>query len=158
MRYEKKFPSPGSWASLEAQVVKNPPAIQKTWVRSLSWEDPMEEGMAAHSSTLAWSGQRSLAGYSSWSRRVGHNRATNHTSGSPCHLSISHTSVGHIYHQAGQNTFRDSPNLTWHTQERDEGNLDKFFRVTEKTHWLQTSLIWKKCKKCHKKVFRDVWY
>ena len=117
MRYEKKFPSPGSWASLEAQVVKNPPAIQKTWVRSLSWEDPMEESMAAHSSTLAWSGQRSLAGYSSWSRRVGHNRATNHTSGSPCHLSISHTSVGHIYHQAGQNTFRDSLNLT-HTGKR----------------------------------------
>ena len=34
--------------------VKNPPAMQETWVRSLGWEDPLEEGMATHSSTLAW--------------------------------------------------------------------------------------------------------
>ena len=54
MRYEKKFPSSGSRASLMAQVVKNPPAIQETWVQSLSWEDPLEEGMATHSSILAW--------------------------------------------------------------------------------------------------------
>ena len=32
----------------------NPPAVQETWVRSLGWEDPLEEGMATHSSTLAW--------------------------------------------------------------------------------------------------------
>ena len=39
----------------------------KTWVGSLSWEDPQEEGKATHSSLLAWShGQRSLAGYSLW--------------------------------------------------------------------------------------------
>ena len=37
-----------------AQSVKNPPAMQKTSVRSLSQEDPLEEGMATHSSTLAW--------------------------------------------------------------------------------------------------------
>ena len=41
-------------ASLVAQVVKNPPAMQETWVRSLGWDDPLEEGMAAHSSILAW--------------------------------------------------------------------------------------------------------
>jgi len=35
-------------------MVKNPPAMQETWVRSLSWEDPLEEGMAIHSSILAW--------------------------------------------------------------------------------------------------------
>ena len=35
-------------------MVKNPPAMWETWVRSLGWEDPMEEGMATHSSTLAW--------------------------------------------------------------------------------------------------------
>ena len=35
-------------------MVKNLPAIQETWVRSLGWEDPLEEGMAAHSSILAW--------------------------------------------------------------------------------------------------------
>ena len=38
-----------------AQMVKNPPAMSKTWVRSLGWEDPLEEGMATHSSILAWS-------------------------------------------------------------------------------------------------------
>ena len=37
-----------------AQTVKNPPAMQETWVRSLGWEDPLEEGMATHSNTLAW--------------------------------------------------------------------------------------------------------
>ena len=39
---------------LVAQLVKNPPAMQETWVRSLSCEDPLEEGMATHSSILAW--------------------------------------------------------------------------------------------------------
>ena len=37
-----------------AQTVKNPPAMQETWLQSLSWEDPLEEGMATHSSILAW--------------------------------------------------------------------------------------------------------
>ena len=41
-------------ASLVAQMVKNPPAVQETWVRSLGWEDPLEKEMATHSSTLAW--------------------------------------------------------------------------------------------------------
>ena len=40
-------------ASLAAQRVKNPPARQETWVQSLSWEDPLEEEMATHSSMLA---------------------------------------------------------------------------------------------------------
>jgi len=35
-------------------MVKNPPSMQETWVRSLGWEDPLEEGMATHSSILAW--------------------------------------------------------------------------------------------------------
>ena len=35
-------------------MVKNLPAMWETWVRSLGWEDPLEEGMATHSSTLAW--------------------------------------------------------------------------------------------------------
>ena len=39
---------------LIAQLVKNLPAMQETPVRSLGWEDPLEEGMAAHSSILAW--------------------------------------------------------------------------------------------------------
>ena len=41
-------------ASLVAQMVKNLPAVQKTWLRSLGREDPLEEGMATHSSILAW--------------------------------------------------------------------------------------------------------
>ena len=40
-------------ASLVAQLVKNPPAMQETWVQSLGWEDPLEKGKATHSSTLA---------------------------------------------------------------------------------------------------------
>ena len=40
-------------ASLVAQMVKNPPATQETWIQSLSWEDPLKEGMATHSSILA---------------------------------------------------------------------------------------------------------
>ena len=35
-------------------MVRNLPAMQETWVRSLDWEDPLEEGMATHSSILAW--------------------------------------------------------------------------------------------------------
>ena len=41
-------------ASLVAQTVKNPPAMRETWVQSLGWEDSLEEGMATHSSVLAW--------------------------------------------------------------------------------------------------------
>ena len=37
-----------------AQTVKNPLAMQETWVRFLGWEDPLEKGMATHSSILAW--------------------------------------------------------------------------------------------------------
>ena len=50
-----------------AQMVKNLPATQETWVCSLGWEDPLEKGMATHSSILAWKlrEQRSLTGDSS---------------------------------------------------------------------------------------------
>ena len=41
-------------ASLVAQTVKNLPAMQETWVQSLDWEDPLDKGMATHSSILAW--------------------------------------------------------------------------------------------------------
>ena len=41
-------------ASLVAQLVKNLPAMQETWVPSLSWEDPLEKEKATHSSILAW--------------------------------------------------------------------------------------------------------
>ena len=48
------YPLQYSWASLVAQLVKNPPAVQETWVRSLGWEDPLEKRKATHSSILAW--------------------------------------------------------------------------------------------------------
>ena len=44
----------GNNASLVAQLVKNPPGMQETRVRSLVWEDPLEKGTATHSSILAW--------------------------------------------------------------------------------------------------------
>ena len=43
-----------SWASLVDQKVKNSPAMWETWVQSLGWVEPLKEGMAAHSSILAW--------------------------------------------------------------------------------------------------------
>ena len=42
------------WAPLMTQAVKNLPAMQESWVRSLGWEDLLEKGMATHSSILAW--------------------------------------------------------------------------------------------------------
>ena len=63
-------------ASLVAQMVKNLPAMQETWVRSLGQEDPLEKEMATHSSILAWRipwteepGGLQATG----SQRVGHN-------------------------------------------------------------------------------------
>ena len=53
-------------------MVKNPPAIWETWVGSLGWEDPLEEGMATYSSILAWEnphGQRSLVACSPWGHK-----------------------------------------------------------------------------------------
>ena len=48
------YPLPYSWASLVAQLVKNPPTMQETLVRFLGQEDPQEKGKATHSSILAW--------------------------------------------------------------------------------------------------------
>ena len=61
-------------ASLVAQLVKNPPAVWETWVRSLSWEDPLEKGKATHSSILAWRIPWTVE--SVGLQRVGHNWAT----------------------------------------------------------------------------------
>ena len=70
------------WAFQVAQTVKNPPAVQETWVQSLGWEDPLEKGTATHSSILAWRiawteepGRLQSRG----SQRVGHNWAIKHT-------------------------------------------------------------------------------
>ena len=58
-----------------AQAVRNLPAMQETWVQTLGWEDPLEEGMATHSSILAWRipGTGEAGGLPSLgSHRVGH--------------------------------------------------------------------------------------
>ena len=65
---------PLSGTSLIAQLVKNPPAVQETWVRSLGWEDPLEKGKATHSSVLAWRIPWTVS--SVGLQRVGHNSAT----------------------------------------------------------------------------------
>ena len=57
-----------SVCSLVAQTVKSPPIVQKTWLLSLGWEDPLEKGMATHSSTLAWRTPWTK-GYSPWGRK-----------------------------------------------------------------------------------------
>jgi len=46
------------WVSLVGQLVKNLPAMWKTWVQFLVWEDPLEKGKATHSSILAWIGSQ----------------------------------------------------------------------------------------------------
>ena len=48
------YPLQYSRASFVAQLVKNPPAIQETWVRSFGWKDPLEKEKSTHSSILAW--------------------------------------------------------------------------------------------------------
>ena len=55
-----------SWALLVAQLVKNLPAMQETWVQSLGWEDHLEKGKATYSSILAWKIPWTI------SQRVGH--------------------------------------------------------------------------------------
>ena len=49
-----KLPTPVFLASLVAQLVKNPPAMQETWIPPLDWEDALEKGKVTHSSILAW--------------------------------------------------------------------------------------------------------
>ena len=56
LRIFRNYPPPPSdvLVFLVAQTVENLPAMQETWVRSLGWDDPLEKGMATHSSILAW--------------------------------------------------------------------------------------------------------
>ena len=69
------YPLQYSWASLVAQLLKNLPAMQETWVQSLGREDALEKEMATHSSTLAWkipSTEEYDGLQSTGSQRVGH--------------------------------------------------------------------------------------
>ena len=71
-----------SWAYLVAQMVKNPPAMRKTWVKFLGWEDPLEKGMTIHSSILAgespWTEEPAGLQSMGW-QRVGHEWVTKHS-------------------------------------------------------------------------------
>ena len=70
------YPLQYFWASLVAQMVMNPPAMWETSVRSLGWEDPLEEGMVTHSSILAWRmpmTEEPSRPQSMGSQRAGHN-------------------------------------------------------------------------------------
>ena len=58
------------WASLVAQLLKNPPVMRETGVQSLGWEDPLEKGKAAHSCVLAWRIPWTI--YFTGLQRVGH--------------------------------------------------------------------------------------
>ena len=58
-----------------AQMVKNPPALQETGVQCLGWEDPLEKGMATHSSIPAWAEEPGRPQFLR-SQRVGHDRVT----------------------------------------------------------------------------------
>ena len=64
------YPLQYSWASLVAQLVKNPAVMRETWVRTLVWEDPLEKGKATHSSILAWRSPWTV--HSMGSQRVRH--------------------------------------------------------------------------------------
>ena len=69
-------------ASLVAQMVHSPPAMQGTRIQSLGWEDLLEKGMATHSSIFAWEIPRTEEPDGLQyveSQRVGHNLATKHT-------------------------------------------------------------------------------
>ena len=63
-----------SCASLAAQMVKNPPTMWETWVQSLSWEDPLEEGMATHCGESPWTEEPGKLQF--MGSQVGHNWAT----------------------------------------------------------------------------------
>ena len=61
------YPLQYSWASLVAQLVKNPPAMRETWVQSLGWEDPLEKGKAT--TPVFWPGEFHGL-YSAWGRKL----------------------------------------------------------------------------------------
>ena len=72
-RFPCYFPSP-AFVTIVAQLVKKLPAVQETWVWSLSWEDPLEKGKATHSSILAWRIPWTIQ--SMGLQRIGHNWVT----------------------------------------------------------------------------------
>ena len=98
-------------ASLVAQMVKNPPGMRETWVLSLGWEDPLEEGMATHSSILAWTipmDKGAWRAQSMGSQRVGQDWATKHyeatTVKTMCYLQEKNASKMYQKNSMGKNS------------------------------------------------------
>ena len=92
-------------SSLVAQLVKSSPAMQESWIWSLGWEDPLEEGMATHSNTLAWrSPQTGEPGglQSMGLQKVGHDWVTMRTH--TCAQTYTHKTFRALYSLA--NNFR----------------------------------------------------
>ena len=76
------YPLQYSWVSLVAQMVRNLPAMWDAWVWSLDWEGPLEDGMATHSSILAWRIPMDRGAWwlqSMGSQRAGHDWSTKHS-------------------------------------------------------------------------------
>ena len=97
-----------SWASLMAQLVKNLPAVWETWVLFLGWEDPLEEGMATHSSIHAWRiPWTEEAGWlqSMGSPRVGHDRASKRSTACSTPSSV----LAHAHHCGEQSGSQPQP-------------------------------------------------
>ena len=79
---------PLKWASLVTRTIMNLPAMWETWIQSLGWEDPLEEGMATHSIILAWRipmDRETWRAMSMGSQRVRHDWATKHSTAQYCH-------------------------------------------------------------------------
>ena len=98
-------------ASLVAQMLQNLPAMQETWVLSLGWEDPLEEGMATHSSILAWTipmDKGAWRAQSMGSQRVGQDWATKHyeatTVKTMCYLQEKNASKMYQKNSMGKNS------------------------------------------------------
>ena len=88
------YPLQCSWVSLLTQIVKNPPEMRETWVRSLGWEDPLEEGMATHSSVLAWRISMEPGGLQPMgSQRVRHDWAPKHSTYRTVFIILTYVSV-----------------------------------------------------------------
>ena len=95
-------------ASLLAQLVKNLPATQETWVQSLGWEDPLEEGMATHSSILVW---RIRMDIEAW-------RATVH--------SVTESNMTEQLSTAQHSTwFRETPKVQIHSLSLTDGSVNR---------------------------------
>ena len=108
------YPLWHSWAFLVAQTVKNLATTRETWVRSLGWEDPLEEGMATHSSIITWripwteepGGLQPMGLH-----RVGHDWATKHSTA--WHSGV--LPAQSIQNMQGRLIKKEDIQLVWHT-------------------------------------------